>query len=126
MDRGQNSAVDPKHNVQSAGSKLEEEQNRRGVTRCCSREERNQTVEMKARQAANKEVKKRGRRVRQEGGRLEENLLSLDTNALQQNLKQRPRSGCFKRLLGHGFISGIERVYSDCTVAIKWQRRGNT
>lgn len=75
---------------------------------------------MKARQASNEEVKERGRQVRQEGGRLEENLLSVDTNALQQNLKQRPRtavSGWFKRLLGHGFISGIE----TSTLTAQWQ-----
>lgn len=62
----------PKHGVQSAGSKLEKEQSRGGETKCCGREERNQTVEMKTHQALNQEVKKRGRQVKQEEESLKE------------------------------------------------------
>lgn len=54
--------------------------------------QRNETAGMKTQHVENEEVEDSGRQVRREGGRFEENLLNLDTNTLQQNLKQWPHA----------------------------------
>lgn len=76
MGRGQNAAVDLKHNVHWGDHMT--------LQQC----QRNEAGGMKTQHVENEEVKKSGRQVRQEGGRLEKNLLNHDTNTLQPNVAQ--------------------------------------